>query len=403
MATHKKRRNKNKTKKKSHIKPIKIDSDFESGNIKLKSINKDNNKYRVNLEINKEPYNRQTPKEQKRYENWFYFKAENVKDKDITFRIDNIKVIKNFWKGFNVAMSYDNKTWTRLPTKVNPEKRTLEWRRDLPSTPKKEGKTLGVKGVSPSTPSTPSVWFAYYPPYPFSKSRKVLPNMEIIGKTKDGNPILMKKLGHGPTKVWLISGQHPGETINSWILEGFLKEIKNKTRTKRQKQNLFSKYTFYIIPNANPDGNQRGNWYVTSDGINMNRDWIKVKSPEVRAIKKQLDKHGYDLVFDIHGDEETKYHFLSTSSSSNQNKLHKKINHKLNKKMNKTKKHFQKKDHYKRKTYNTKRNSLDDYTNGITIEGAMKHKLFNYDTLQKEPLHIGRSLAQTLIELGDTP
>ena len=35
----------------------------------------------------------------------------------------------------------------------------------------------------------------------------------------------MKKIGNGPKRIWLISGQHSGETINSWILEGFVKRL----------------------------------------------------------------------------------------------------------------------------------------------------------------------------------
>ena len=29
---------------------------------------------------------------------------------------------------------------------------------------------------------------------------------------------------------------------------------------------------------------------ITSKGINLNRDWLHTKSPEVKAIKKQMDK-----------------------------------------------------------------------------------------------------------------
>ena len=73
----------------------------------------------------------------------------------------------------------------------------------------------------------------------------------------------MKTFGNGPKNIWLISGQHPGETISSWILEGFYKRMKKKRET------LYKKYTFYIIPNANPDGNELGYWYVNSKGINL--------------------------------------------------------------------------------------------------------------------------------------
>ena len=33
--------------------------------------------------------------------------------------------------------------------------------------------------------------------------------------------------------------------------------------------------------------------------INLNRDWLNIKSSEVKAVKKQMKKYGYDLVFDI--------------------------------------------------------------------------------------------------------
>ena len=65
---------------------------------------------------------------------------------------------------------------------------------------------------------------AYYVPYPYSRSKKLFKSMKVIGRSVKGRPIHMKKIGSGKTKVWLV-GQHPGETINSWILEGFVKEL----------------------------------------------------------------------------------------------------------------------------------------------------------------------------------
>ena len=37
----------------------------------------------------------------------------------------------------------------------------------------------------------------------------------------------MKKMGTGDYKIWVISGQHPGETVNMWMLEGFLERLSN--------------------------------------------------------------------------------------------------------------------------------------------------------------------------------
>ena len=70
-------KNKNKTKK-NYIKKIIIDSNFESGNIKL--ISKKNNT--INLEIENEPYPKNT---KKKYQNWFYFIVSNITNKKIKF------------------------------------------------------------------------------------------------------------------------------------------------------------------------------------------------------------------------------------------------------------------------------------------------------------------------------
>ena len=173
MSTRKKTKRNNKTLKKNKL--IAIKSNFESGNIKLKSISYKKSKPdeltpTINLEINKEPYNITTPISQLRYAYWFYFKAENVKNKLVNYKIENISVVNNDWEGFNITYSYDNKTWKRLPTKVNQKKRTIEW-------------TIKAKKNQ--------VWFAYYPPYPCSKIKKILPKSQVIGITREKNPLLM--------------------------------------------------------------------------------------------------------------------------------------------------------------------------------------------------------------------
>ena len=213
--------------------------------------------------------------------------------------------------------------------------------------------------------------------------------MKTIGYTNDKNPILMKKIGDGPKRVWLISGQHSGETINSWILEGFVKKLMER----KNKKNL-SKYSFYIIPNLNPDGNIRGHWYVTSKGINLNRDWLETKSPEVKSVKKQMEKIGYDLVFDIHGDEGCKKHFLVKNYYCNHN-----LFDVINKKLKNKNKNFQLKNYYSSTYLKGARDTLDDYTRGITIEGCMKHNIDNYKTLQDNPIQLGKDLLEVLSEI----
>jgi hypothetical protein len=346
-------------------KPIYITSDFESGNIIVSGIKN----REVYLEIKKDPY----PKHVKRkYQSWFYFKAGNVKNKNIKFVINNIKLIqltwekKNDWDGFNVCYSYDNKKWVRYPTTVIGDE--INWT---------------IK------PKKNTVWFAFYPPYPFSRTKQFFSNGEIIGHSNMGNPIYMRTFGNGPVKIWIIARQHPGETIGSWIMEGVLKQILKKKKK-------LAPYTIRLIGNANPDGTILGHWYVNKTGVNLNRDWTdNPKSPEIKVIKKQIHKYGCDLFFDLHGDEGVKKHFL-VNPPENQHILHNTINRSINQKD----KDFTPKCRYP-KTWTTKKmGTADDYWGGITVEGAMKHKLYG-KTLQNEPLNIGKDLVETLLELQE--
>ena len=201
---------------------LEISSDFESGNIIHKSSRCDKHLNSIiNLEIREEPYPKRT---RRKYKNWFYFKATNLKGKT-KFNIANIRNYFNDWKGYTVCYSYNNKTWKRLKTRVNIEKKRLTWE---------------------INPKKSTMWFAFYPPYPFSKSKKLLPNMKTIGYTKEKRPILMKKIGSGPKRVWLISGQHSGETINSWILEGFVKRLLERKSTLSK--NLVSGQNLICVP-----------------------------------------------------------------------------------------------------------------------------------------------------------
>ena len=352
---------KNKTRK---IKPVNIISNFESGNIIHKSsrINK-NLKHIINLEIKEEPYPTFT---KRKYKNWFYFKASNLTSKT-KFIISKIRNYFNDWKGYTVCYSFNNKIWKRMKTKLDMKTKTLSWE---------------------INPKKSTIWFAFYPPYPFSRTKKLMKNMQVITHTKEKRPIYMKKLGNGPKRVWLISGQHSGETINSWMLEGFVK------RVMERKSKLFKKFTFYIIANANPDGNVNGHWYVTRQGINLNRDWLHTKSREVKAIKKEMEKIGYDIVFDLHGDEGCKKHFLVHSHGCKPPYFDK-----INQLLNKKNKHFQIENYYDDVYMKGAKDTLDDYSRGITVEGCMKHPIYNHKTIQDEPLKIGKDLADVLAEI----
>lgn len=361
-----------------------IRADFECGNIKVVAIQPDN----IVLEIANEPYLPPTPHNlrsygpQNKYENWFYFKATNL-GPDTAFTLQNVHNFDNAWKGFTVCYSHDNRTWKRLvDTRVHKAKAKANASSQL--------STITWTYKAKANADSP-VWFAYYVPYPFSRTQRLFPRAETIGHSIEKRPILLQRYGHGPIKVWLISGQHPGETIHAWMLEGFVK------RLLARKAALITRYTFYIVPNANPDGNAAGHWYTTARSINMNRDWAEqTRSPEVSTIKAKIAEIGCDLAFDLHGDEGATRHFF-THSYLHKHPLHDAILQHL---VRQTHGHFQMRDHYPIAYIKaSKERTLDAFTRGITVEGAMKHPIYHHKTLQDEPLGLGKALADALNSL----
>ena len=350
-----------------------ISTNFESGNINhIKNVQRKKDVLVV-LEIENEPYPKNT---KRKYQNWFYFKSNDVQRKSMTYTIQNINVFGNDWKGFNVCYSYDNKNWKRIKTSFLKKNKTLTWKHR--STKK-------------------NVYFAYYPPYTTVMKQKMMmkyknkkgAKAKTLGKSKVDALIL----GNGPLKIFIVARQHPGESIGSWMIEGFLKEYFSDVQRKVV-QDVF---TFYIIPMANPDGVKLGHWYTNKKGQNLNRSWRHNKTSETNAIKKLMTEKKALLYLDLHGDEGASKHFI-TSCIESKNKVRKPFNNT----MAKFCPNFQKEDYYKRhahKVYGTM--DCFDKERTLTIEGAMKHSLYKHKTIQDEGIKIGKAIYKTVISMQD--
>jgi hypothetical protein len=352
------------------IKGYNINSNFDSGNINELTKYQSNNIINIEVEINKDPY----PSHIKnKYKYWYYFKVDNLEiNKTLTIILKNINNIEGDWKGFKAPYSYNNEDWFRIEnTSIDLINKTITWT---------------IK------PKKRVIWFAYYPPYPFKRSETIAKKYKssVLGNVNN-KPIYYIKKGTGNKHVWILARQHPGETIGSWMLEGFLKKL-----FKRKNKFLFQHFTFHIIINANPLGTINGNWYTTPDGINLNRDWIKKKSKNVQIIAKEILKTECYLCIDLHGDEGSFKHFIAYCYEK-KNKLYNKINDIINKENT----NFRKTNYYKHNySRHAKYSTYDCYFTGLTFEGAMKHANENDNTLQYTPLKIGSSFIKMFKKLA---
>ena len=368
MITKRKRNVKNKTKKISHKSP-KISSNFDSGSIKKLSIKNTGKKSHFNLSLQKEII-----REGNKSQYWFYFKVSNVLNRVCNFSLKTHIDCNNGFKKLGIATSYDNKIWFRTKSTQKNKRKTCKNK----STHEVNWKIKPKKNI---------IWFAYYVPYPLERiyklgnflSKKSFIKQKIIGYSDLKKPIKMLTIGDCGKNVWLICRQHPGESIASWILEGFLKKIISPIPNVRLR----------IILTLNPDGIFLGNWYSNKNGTNLNLDWKSKKSKEVKCLSKLMDKQYNDLIIDIHGDEECNKHFLSHCKNKNIE-----LYHSFNKLLCKNK-HFQKKDYYEKLNFPCDGKTLDSYNNTLTLEGCMKHPTYN-KSIEREAINVGATLFDSI-------
>lgn len=267
---------------------MRITSQFDSGNIEVVDATDPDN---VQLAIRKDA--------QSEHAQWFHFRASGVRDIPLTLRIINAQSCSypKAWEGSRAVVSTDRKTWTRADTKVvNGE--------------------LQIRHTS----SSDAVYFAYFAPYSYDRHQDFVAEMagcagvahDVLGVTLDGRDMDRLQVGTGPTVLWVIGRQHPGETMASWWMEGFLRRLTDAAdpiaRALRERARL------HIVPHMNPDGGFRGHLRTNALGVNLNRVWdapTMSESPEVKLVRDAMDQSGVDLGLDVHGDEELPYNFIA--------------------------------------------------------------------------------------------
>ena len=294
---------------------MKIDAKFDSGAIIVKDISNKDGLQAATLEIAHD-----APHAGKPYLQWFHFRAYNIEtSKKCIFHIQNAgsTTYPAGWINYNVCASYDRKNWFRINTSYNQEE-GLKWE-------------LGE-------PRFASIFFAYYPPYSQERHMDFISECQVSspkhcklstlpGTTLDGNTLDLLLVGNPPPpapsstpakreggklQFWIIARQHPGETQASWWMEGFLKRLLDPNDAVATL--LRNSIDFYVVPNMNPDGSQRGYLRVNAAGKNLNREWsnpTKESSPEVFFCQQAISLTGIDFLLDVHSEEELEYVFLS--------------------------------------------------------------------------------------------
>ncbi len=272
---------------------IRISSDFDHGNIACLDASDAST---IQLEIQRDS--------KANFFQWFYYSVNGAATQRLVMQILNANgaSYQGGWKDYRAVASYDQEKWFRVETAF-------------------DGKALTIR----HTPDQDRVHYAYFAPYPASRCKELVEKTksspllahEVLGRTLDGQDIDYFRAGEpgeGKRVFWAIARQHPGETMGSWWMEGFLDRITD--RDDEAAKALRDKAVIHIVPCMNLDGAKRGHLRTNAAGTDLNRAWRNATMdlcPEVFLVRAKMQETGVDFFLDVHGDEEIPNNFLDSA------------------------------------------------------------------------------------------
>ena len=178
-----------------------------------------------------------------------------------------------------------------------------------------------------------TVYFAYSEPYTYSRLQHFLTEIRenlprdvrleerVLARTIGGfvcPQLLISDFSfiNNKKKVSVTARVHPGETVSSFIMEGFLRFI---VSTHPVAVYLRRACEFHVVPMLNPDGVVMGNTRTGLAGRDLNRKWDQpdeVLHPVITAAKEALS--GSVCFIDLHGHSKKDYCFMYGNSFSRQ-------------------------------------------------------------------------------------
>ncbi|MGK9368600.1 M14 family zinc carboxypeptidase [Melioribacter sp. Ez-97] len=135
-------------------------------------------------------------------------------------------------------------------------------------------------------------------------------SVEVAGESAGGKKIFKIKYGHGKTKILIWTQMHGDEPTATAAILDLLNFLNRQDDINNLKKKIKENLTLSIIPMLNPDGAElftRENLI----GIDINRDALRLQSPEARALMKEFENFGPDFSFNMH--DQNRYYTIGSS------------------------------------------------------------------------------------------
>jgi murein tripeptide amidase MpaA len=171
-------------------------------------------------------------------------------------------------------------------------------------------------------PASDVCYYASWAPYPLDRELDLIARVAQSSRVRvapvartvmgaDVDLLTIGEAGPGKRTCWIIARQHPSESMSGYFLEGMLPRLVDEHDPVARQ--LLDRAVIHVVPNMNPDGTRLGHTRGNGAGANLNREWADPspdRSPEVFAVRAQMEATGVDFFMDCHGDEELRCVFL---------------------------------------------------------------------------------------------
>ncbi|SKB58806.1 Zinc carboxypeptidase [Salegentibacter holothuriorum] len=125
-----------------------------------------------------------------------------------------------------------------------------------------------------------------------------------VGESIEGRPLQLISVGEGDIDVFLWSQMHGDESTATMAIFDILNFLDSEVFSE-EKEEMLKEVKLHFLPMLNPDGAarfQRRNLL----GVDINRDALRLQSPESKTLKNVRDSLEADFGFNLH-DQSTYY------------------------------------------------------------------------------------------------